>query len=272
MSEDDALQARMVARQCWDSETLTGPAKQRFATNDNLDLPRGLAHQGRYALRMLDLFDADLERLMATAARCRQAAQQEGPERRAMWMRATDLCELAVARVTNLAGEDPQLQQRVAHRLLYPEPDPGEELLYRTVWVARLPDPHVLFRASCMERLTTGQRWARQVRPLRAPRSCCRYHGGDWHQAARLAIHLLRRVHQDQASTEETFERAQHLADQGGHPVWVRKAALSLLDPADGIIVGRLAGHDEPFLINGQHRTQALVEAGVRRTVALYER
>lgn len=262
----------MTAQQCWDSETLTGPARQRLATNDHLDLPRGLAHQGRYALRMLDLFDADLDRLMATAARCRQAAQEEGRERRAMWMRATDLCELAVARVTNLAGDDPHLQRTVAHRLLHPEPDPGEELFYRVVWVAQLPNPHVLFRTSCMERLTTGQRWARQVRPSRTPRSCCRYHDGDWHQAARLAVHLLRSIRRGAHATKETFERAEHLADQSDHPVWVREAALSLLDPADGIIVSRLAGYDEPFLINGQHRTQALVEAGVRRTVALYER
>ena len=51
------------------------------------------------------------------------------------------LCEQAVARVTIRAGEDPELREAVVYRLLHPAPDPGEELLYRVVWVAALPSP-----------------------------------------------------------------------------------------------------------------------------------
>lgn len=100
----------------------------------------------------------------------------------------------------------------------------------------------------------------------------CRYHAGDWHQAARVARTLLRQSRQGGGSTQEIFERAERLAKQNVYGQWVREAALSLLDPADGIIVARQAGDEERFLLNGQHRAQALVEAGVRRTVVLAER
>lgn len=272
MSREDGLRARVIAGQCWDAETLHGSAWERFDSNDGLDLPRGLAHQGRYALRLLGKFDADLERILDTAGYCRRAAQEEGRERQAIWMRAADLCELAVARVTNIAGPDHALQQAVAHRLLNPPPNSKEGVDYRVVWVAQLPNPHHLSKAPCLRVLTRTQRWTRQLRPVRGPRSCCRYHGGDWHQASQVARHVLHRARRGTNSTEECYKCAKELLEGSEYSVWVRKAALSLLDPADGIIVGRLGGHDEPFLVGGQHRTQALVDAGVRRTVVLVER
>ncbi|WP_431869972.1 hypothetical protein [Nocardiopsis eucommiae] len=172
MIEDDALQARLIAVQCWDAETLRGPEWQALPSNDGINLPRGLAHQGRYALHLLEKFDGDLDRLMATAAYCRRAAQEQGRERQARWMRAADLCEQAVARVTNHAGDDPDLQRAMVHRLLNPEPEPQlkESLVYRIVWVARLPDPHHLSKAPCLRVLTNTDRWARQMRPTRTAR------------------------------------------------------------------------------------------------------
>ncbi|WP_017604278.1 hypothetical protein [Nocardiopsis alkaliphila] len=87
-----------------------------------------------------------------------------------------------------------------------------------------------------------------------------------------MARTLLRRSRRGGGSTEEIFERAERLAERNGYGQRVREAALSLLDPADGIIVARQAGDEKRFLINGQHRAQALVEAGARRTVVLTER
>ncbi|MEU0237657.1 hypothetical protein ABZ234_08195 [Nocardiopsis sp. NPDC006198] len=269
MVDEDALLARLTARQCWDAETLRGPATERLASNENVELPRGLAHQGRYALRLLNLFDGDLGRLRAAALRCRELAQEEDSHRQAMWMRATDLCEQAVARVTTRAGADPDHQQSYVHRLMHPEPDPAEELAYRVVWVATLPAPHNLFRASCMTPLSTAQRWARQARPTRTPRSCCRYHAVDWHRASRGARRLLRQARRGAGPVEEVYRRARALAARAGWDTAQREAALSLLSPAEGIIVSPEDSPARWFLLNGQHRTQALLEAGVRRTVVL---
>lgn len=52
---------------------------------------------------------------------------------------------------------------------------------------------------------------------------------------------------------------------------WVREAALSLLNPADGIVLAHCGSYGEWFLHGGQHRTQALLDMGVKRTVVLME-
>lgn len=269
-TEEDAFTASVLAANCRSFETDRGPAELRFASLGDRLLPRGLAHQRRYAHHLLDELDGDVERLLAAAALCRARSRQDdhSAERRLNDQRAADLCEIAAALVTEPAGEDPVRRHAVAQLLLQddaPSPPPR----YRLVWTALLPTPQP-FKAACMAPVPVRERLARQLRPRREVRTCCRYHSGDWHQAARLARHLLRSArHARLRDGEDLHGRAEQIAAAAGVDRWQREAALSLLDPADGIQIAVEAGTGRRFYLNGQHRAQMMLEAGVRRTIVV---
>jgi hypothetical protein len=61
------------------------------------------------------------------------------------------------------------------------EPEP--QLLFEEFAVARLARPEPFRESACMPAGVSGwRRWMRQVLPRRGgTRTCCWYHGGDWH-------------------------------------------------------------------------------------------
>ena len=116
-------------------------------------------------------------------------------------------------------------------------------------------------------------RLARQVTGRTVIRDCCQYHSMDWHQASAIAVTLARRLRREHITDpNELYDRALELTrelskDRG-------RAVRSLLSASDGIKVARL-GEDRRnprqwTYQNGRHRTRAMLDAGVRRTVVVY--
>jgi hypothetical protein len=50
---------------------------------------------------------------------------------------------------------------------------------------------------------------------------------------------------------------------------WELQALNALISPGDGIQLAVIAGDRRTSYINGQHKSQALLEAGVRRTIVI---
>ncbi|GAB1646783.1 hypothetical protein [Krasilnikovia sp. MM14-A1259] len=165
------------------------------------------------------------------------------------------------ADVDALVGEPVDLERGAG--FVAPEPDPEPEQVYAIVPVVLLPRPHPFRKDACMP---AGVRWwrrlSRQVVPLRSARDCCWYHGGDWHVVARLAERLFTQAHAAGLTFDDTMSYM--LNHPGAHalPRWEREALHSLV--LDTI---RPYGPwpSRKGYNNGQHRAQALIEAGVRR-------
>jgi hypothetical protein len=148
-------------------------------------------------------------------------------------------------------------------------PWPGEQIedrrRYSAAWVALFPRPEP-FREGCMAvAVPWWRRLARQIAPRRGGRNCCWYHGGDWHRVCFLAIRFVREAQRTGTAFEDIpgFVREQtaslHLSR------WEREALDSLL--YDTVrpyrpLRDRTLGYN-----NGQHRAQAMLDAGVRRTL-----
>lgn len=145
-----------------------------------------------------------------------------------------------------------------------PDPEADESYFYRTVWVARLPRPHPFRQPGCMPVGTPlYRRVLRQLVPRRRPRGCCWYHGGDWHAVCRAAIRLVAQAQREHLSGDQLCIRVMHRAESEGMDRWALEALESLLEYGTWIDV------NEQGYVNGQHRAQALLDAGVRRTVVV---
>ncbi|MEH1057355.1 hypothetical protein V6U89_19385 [Micromonospora sp. CPCC 206171] len=151
---------------------------------------------------------------------------------------------------------------------LPPEPEPEAQPRYARYWVALLPRPRPFREPGCMP---TGVRWwrriARQLVPRRGGSTCCWYHGGDWHTVSDAAIQL---VQQARTAGVPARDIAAYVGEQAAEDAtlsaWEREALATLVSPAWAI---------QPFesargFVNGQHRAQALLDAGVRRTIVMY--
>lgn len=143
-----------------------------------------------------------------------------------------------------------------------PEPPPTQVLRYRVAWVAALPRTSHRHDDYCMTASRVlGRRVLRQLVPRRTVRECCWHHQGDWHTVSALAVGLLgaaRRAGIDDAQFNEwamDHPAAKDLTE------WQARALATLLNPGIAIHVGP-GGYT-----NGNHRTRAMLDAGVRRTV-----
>ncbi|MBV8994605.1 MAG: hypothetical protein JO287_13115 [Pseudonocardiales bacterium] len=149
----------------------------------------------------------------------------------------------------------------------YIEPIPPQQPRMRLVTTAgvTLLRPDMDGDPPCMPAGTPWwRRLGRQVVPRRRGRGCCWYHEGDWHQASRTAIRILRRAKAVWADHDEHQERVLAELERAraeGLTGWQYDAVKTLLrhtiDPAREI-----GGYTE-----GRHRSQAMLDAGVRRTV-----
>ncbi|GAA4031002.1 hypothetical protein [Streptomyces plumbiresistens] len=69
------------------------------------------------------------------------------------------------------------------------EPEP--QLVFEEFAVIRLARPHPFREPECMPAgVPWWRRWVRQVLPLRGARTCCWYHGGDWHTVNAMALQV----------------------------------------------------------------------------------
>lgn len=143
------------------------------------------------------------------------------------------------------------------------EPEP--QLVFEEFAVVRLARPRPFREPACMPAgVRWWRRWARQALPRRGALSCCWYHGGDWHAVSAMALDVLERGRAQSVAPEGMKEFAVAQAVAAGACGWEREALATLFDTADAI-----QPDSEGRYINGQHRSQALLEAGVRRTVVL---
>lgn len=149
-----------------------------------------------------------------------------------------------------------------------PEPEPEEQPRYETYWVAWLPRPRPFRAPQCMPTSTPWlRRVTRQLLPRRSGQGCCWYHGGDWHTVSRTAIRLVQRARAERVPAREIADYVEReAAADAGLTLWEREALGTLVSHADAI---------QPFesargYVNGQHRAQAMLDAGVRRTIVMY--
>jgi hypothetical protein len=112
------------------------------------------------------------------------------------------------------------------------------------------------------------RRLARQVVPRRAPRDCCYYHSVDWHQVNAAAIRVTRQARGEGLAGKALSDRAAELAEAQGLPEREKEALEDLLNVFRAIQPTRLLRR-RPSYTNGRHRTTAMLDSGVRRTVVL---
>ncbi|MGW2100164.1 hypothetical protein ACWCPX_21105 [Streptomyces olivaceoviridis] len=143
---------------------------------------------------------------------------------------------------------------------------PKPQLLFAEFAVARLARPRPFREPACMPAgVPWWRRLLRQVLPRRGARSCCWYHGGDWHRVNTMAIEVLGRARAQGVDPAGMEEFATAHATTAGATGWETQALATLFNVANAIQPSRGTGY-----INGQHRAQAMLEAGVRRTVVLH--
>lgn len=151
-----------------------------------------------------------------------------------------------------------------------PWPSEPEELpVYQVAWVALLPRPEGVDRG-CMN--GTVPRWrslSRQLVRRRSLRDCCYYHSINWHLVSATAIQITQPARTEGVAGEEITDRVLELARASNLPVADRQVLVELLDAGTGVQIEHgLDGHR--FYINGRHRTTAMLDAGVRRTVVIH--
>jgi hypothetical protein len=146
------------------------------------------------------------------------------------------------------------------------EPEP--QLVFAEFAVVGLARPRPFREPVCMPAgVPWWRRWMRQILPRRGDaRSCCWYHGGDWHTVNAMALEVLERARAQSVDPEDMEEFATAHATTAGATQWQREALATLFSIGDAIQPASGTGY-----INGQHRAQAMLEAGVRRTVVLHQ-
>lgn len=145
-----------------------------------------------------------------------------------------------------------------------PAPRPPYQPRYRISPAILLPRPRPFREDDCMAAgCSTSIRLHRQLSPRRLGRDCCWYHSGDWHIPCRCAVRLLLRARRLGVAPDAIASQIIETANGWGLRAWDLDALESLVTPPIGIIVkgGKY--------INGQHRSQAILEAGVRLVVLI---
>jgi hypothetical protein len=163
---------------------------------------------------------------------------------------------LREAEMAQLVGEPVDTGRGPGYR---PLPDePVAQPRFQVMLVARLARPDPFREPGCMPAGTSWpRRLARQLAPCPAARSCCWYHGGDWRPVCSTAIAVARRARRADVPVEQVAEQAARLG-AGNLTGWPAEALDSLL--TIGVAIQPRPGG----YINGQHRAQAMLDAGVR--------
>lgn len=147
-------------------------------------------------------------------------------------------------------------------------PVPEEQPVYKVSWVVRLPRPAPFRLPRCMP---AGASWrrrlSRQVLPRRRGSACCWMHKGSWQRVSSAAIRFVRTAQRQGVRAYDIHDYVLSQARTAGMTGWELDALGTLTDPADGIQIEDSDG--SRFYINGQHKAQAMLDQGVRRTVTI---
>jgi hypothetical protein len=145
-------------------------------------------------------------------------------------------------------------------------PEPGPEPVWRVAWTVLLPRPAGMNRGC----ITAAPPWwrclARQVIPRRAARDCCYYHQVNWRQVSAAAVRVTRQARREGLAGEAFGDRVAVLAAAQGLPGQEEEALARLLTSYCAVQPGPRFRF-RPGYTNGRHRTAAMLDAGVRRTV-----
>ncbi|GIF75640.1 hypothetical protein [Asanoa siamensis] len=143
-------------------------------------------------------------------------------------------------------------------------PDPEPRLRYATAIVAFLPRPDLDDDSSPCMRTGLGLRTrvSRQLRPHRAGRGCCWYHGGDWHEVSAAAIAMVAAAHRHGVDVDDVAAYVLGQAAAQGLSGWKAEALESLF-------IEPMEPNPEVGYVNGRHRAKAMIDAGVRRALVI---
>lgn len=143
--------------------------------------------------------------------------------------------------------------------------DPEPVQVLEPMEVRHLPRPGPDADRACRpagiseETVEERQRWPRRG-GTGTKKGCCWYHGGDWHQVCDTAVELVRRAQAESTAWGDIPAYVLDRAKSTGLSRWGQQALMSLvIEPIDP--------DEEGGLVNGRHRTQVLLEAGVREVV-----
>ena len=175
-------------------------------------------------------------------------------------------CRISDADVARLVGTEVDRGRGNGYQPWPPQPE--EEPVYKVAWLVLLPRPAGVNRG-CMDGAAPWRRCAgRQLIPRRGTRDCCYYHSVNWHQVSAAAIRITRQARAEGLAGWAFAERVTGLADaQEGLPPAEKEALAELLDGGTAIQPTRNA--NGRFYVNGRHRTTAMLDAGVRRTIII---
>lgn len=152
-----------------------------------------------------------------------------------------------------------------------PEPEPGEEPFFVPKAVLTLPATQPFRERGCMPTDSAPRvrrRLIRQLIPRRSARSCCWYHGGDWSRVSEVGIALAAAAAAEGVDGMDVWSWAKKRLGPYGLSDWETQALLSLLSIGTSI----QPWPDGGGYVNGQHRAQAMLDQGVRRTVVMFWR
>lgn len=172
---------------------------------------------------------------------------------------------ISVAEIAALLGTSPDTSRGAGYRPRPPEAAPQPQ--YQAEWVWRIPRPAPFRNQACMPpRRPPWRDAARQLMPRYTPRRCCWMHQGDWRQVSRTAITLVRQAHRDGVAGDDIHRHVVAQARAAGITGWQLDALDCLVNSADGIQLDT-DENGRRFFINGQHKTRAMLDQGVRRTI-----
>ncbi len=145
------------------------------------------------------------------------------------------------------------------------EVPPEPVLRFEVLEVSRLGSPHPFRAPRCMpDGSPQSVSWWRRLVPSRGGRGCCWYHRGDWQAVGDLAVACLAKGVEAGVGAEDMAGFVNRRAVETGVDLWQRQALNSLFRLDSAITPNDVGG-----FVDGQHRTQAMVDAGASRTVVL---
>ncbi|WP_433136439.1 hypothetical protein ACQPZ8_30095 [Actinomadura nitritigenes] len=192
-----------------------------------------------------------------------RADPQPAAEPYAVSPQAASTHRVTLEEIRRLVGADVAPDRGAGYVPRPPEPHVAER--FTVVWVGLFPRPAPFREDDCMPAGTPPvRRAARQLAHRRRGRICCWYHEGNWRTVSRTAIGLLRRADRDSVAQDEMDDYFEEQIPRLTLTGWERQALRSLT--ADPIRFHR-DGLRRAYT-NGQHRAQAMLDYGVKRTIA----
>jgi hypothetical protein len=174
--------------------------------------------------------------------------------------------DMTDADVAALAGAQASRERGEGYQPWPYEPDP--EPAWQVAWTILLPRPRGVNRGCFRAAPPWWRCLARQLLPRREVRDCCYYHSINWRQVSAAAIRVTRQARREGLAGVAFGDRVTALARAQGLPAGEAEALDVLLADHTAIQPGRRSRLRRGYT-NGRHRTTAMLDSGVRRTVVV---